>query len=63
MRASHLPSQNGSNISLKNFKGKRVIVRFYPKDRTPGCTIEAHNFQRDLAQYDKKKGRDSGRER
>jgi len=50
-----LPSQDGSNVSLKDFKGKWVVVYFYPKDKTPGCTIEAHNFQRDLAQYDKKK--------
>jgi peroxiredoxin Q/BCP len=50
-----LPSQDGSNVSLKDFKGKWVVVYFYPKDNTPGCTIEAHNFPRDLAQYDKKK--------
>ena len=50
-----LPSQDGTNISLKDFKGKYVVLYFYPKDKTPGCTIEAHNFQRDLAQYDKKK--------
>ena len=50
-----LPSQDGTNVSLKDFKGKWVVVYFYPKDKTPGCTIEAHNFQRDLAQYDKKK--------
>jgi peroxiredoxin Q/BCP len=50
-----LPSQDGSNVSLKDFKGKWVVVYFYPKDKTPGCTIEAHNFQRDLAAYDKKK--------
>src|SRR5437016_1191043 len=50
-----LPSQDGTNVSLKDYKGKFVVVYFYPKDKTPGCTIEAHNFQRDLAQYDKKK--------
>lgn len=50
-----LPSQDGSSVSLKDFRGKWVIVYFYPKDKTPGCTIEAHNFQRDLAQYKKKK--------
>jgi peroxiredoxin Q/BCP len=42
-------------VSLKDFKGKYVVLYFYPKDKTPGCTIEAHNFQRDLAQYEKKK--------
>jgi peroxiredoxin Q/BCP len=50
-----LPSQDGSTVSLGDFKGKWVVLYFYPKDKTPGCTIEAHNFQRDLAQYEKKK--------
>ncbi len=50
-----LPSQDGSNVSLKDFKGKWVVLYFYPKDKTRGCTIEAHNFQRDQAQYDQKK--------
>ncbi len=47
-----LPSQDGTNVSLKDFKGKWVVLYFYPKDKTPGCTIEAHNFQRDKAKYD-----------
>ncbi|HEY6292803.1 MAG TPA: redoxin domain-containing protein [Terriglobia bacterium] len=47
-----LPSQDGSNISLKDFRGKWVVLYFYPKDMTPGCTIEAHNFQQDLPKYD-----------
>jgi peroxiredoxin Q/BCP len=47
-----LPSQDGSQISLDSFKGKWVVLYFYPKDMTPGCTIEAHNFQRDQAKYD-----------
>ena len=47
-----LPSQDGSSVSLSQFKGKWVVLYFYPKDNTPGCTIEAHNFQRDLAQYE-----------
>ena len=49
-----LPSDKGETISLKDLKGKTVVLYFYPKDMTPGCTIEAHNFQRDQAQYDKK---------
>src|SRR5277367_3121796 len=49
-----LPSQDGTPVSLKDFKGKWVVLYFYPKDKTPGCTIEAHNFQHDLAEYDKK---------
>jgi thioredoxin-dependent peroxiredoxin len=47
-----LPSQDGSEISLNDFKGKWVVLYFYPKDNTPGCTIEAHNFQRDLGKYE-----------
>ena len=40
-----LPSQDGSKISLDSFRGKWVVLYFYPKDMTTGCTIEAHNFQ------------------
>ncbi len=47
-----LPSQDGSSISLNQFKGKWVVLYFYPKDNTPGCTIEAHNFQRDLSKFE-----------
>ena len=47
-----LPSQDGSAISLDSFRGKWVVLYFYPKDMTSGCTIEAHNFQRDQAQFD-----------
>ena len=47
-----LPSQDGSEISLASFRGKWVVLYFYPKDMTPGCTIEAHNFQRDLAGFE-----------
>ena len=49
-----LPSQEGKSVSLHDFAGKWVVLYFYPKDMTQGCTIEAHNFQRDLAQYDQK---------
>ena len=48
-----LPSQEGSTVSLKQFQGKWVVLYFYPKDMTQGCTIEAHNFQQDLAKYDR----------
>ena len=47
-----LPSQDGSRISLEGFRGKWVVLYFYPKDMTSGCTIEAHNFQRDQTQFD-----------
>jgi peroxiredoxin Q/BCP len=46
-----LPSQDNSPISLADYKGKWVVLYFYPKDMTTGCTIEAHNFQRDLEKY------------
>ena len=49
-----LPSQDGSKISLKSFHGKWVVLYFYPKDMTQGCTIEAHNFQRDLSKFEAK---------
>jgi peroxiredoxin Q/BCP len=49
-----LPSQDGSPISLSSYHGKWVVVYFYPKDMTTGCTIEAHNFQNALAQFDAK---------
>jgi len=47
-----LPSQDGSQIALDSFHGKWVVLYFYPKDMTQGCTIEAHNFQRDLPKYE-----------
>src|ERR1019366_4808416 len=47
-----LPSQEDASVSLSQYKGKWVVLYFYPKDMTTGCTIEAHNFQRDLPKYD-----------
>jgi len=47
-----LPSQDGSQIALNSFRGKWVVLYFYPKDMTTGCTIEAHNFQRDLPKFE-----------
>ena len=46
-----LPSQTDTMVSLKDYKGKYVVLYFYPKDMTTGCTIEAHNFERDSAKY------------
>jgi peroxiredoxin Q/BCP len=37
--------QNGKTISLANYKGKKVVLYFYPKDNTPGCTVEACNLR------------------
>ena len=47
-----LTTGDGSQVSLKDYRGKWVVLYFYPKDFTSGCTIEAKNFQRDLAQYE-----------
>ena len=49
-----LNSQEGKPVNLHDFKGKWVVLYFYPKDFTKGCTIEAHNFQRDQEQYAKR---------
>ncbi|QNL49439.1 thioredoxin-dependent thiol peroxidase [Olivibacter sp. SDN3] len=38
-------NQNGETVELKDFKGKKIILYFYPKDNTPGCTTEACNFR------------------
>ncbi|MFM7086433.1 MAG: thioredoxin-dependent thiol peroxidase [Cyanobium sp.] len=40
-----LPDQNGTPVSLQALQGKRVVLYFYPKDATPGCTKEACNFR------------------
>jgi len=48
-----LPANGGGTLSLENLKGKTVVLYFYPKDMTPGCTTEAQDF-RDLAkEFDK----------
>jgi thioredoxin-dependent peroxiredoxin len=52
--AFSLPSQEGAQVSLDQYKGKWVVLYFYPKDFTSGCTVEAHNFQRDLDKYTQK---------
>jgi len=46
-----LVTGDGSQVSLKDYHGKWVVLYFYPKDFTSGCTMEAHNFQRDLSKY------------
>ncbi len=47
-----LTTSDGSQISLKDYRGKWVVLYFYPKDFTSGCTMEARNFQRDLAKFE-----------
>ncbi|HEU0253855.1 MAG TPA: redoxin domain-containing protein, partial [Pyrinomonadaceae bacterium] len=47
-----LTSNEGKQVNLADFKGKWVVLYFYPKDFTQGCTLQARNFQKDLAKYD-----------
>ena len=47
-----LTTGDGSQVSLKDYRGKWVVLYFYPKDFTSGCTLEAKNFQRDLKKYE-----------
>ena len=48
----NLVNNEGKQVSLADYKGKWVVLYFYPKDFTSGCTLEARNFQKDLAKYD-----------
>ena len=48
----NLTTSDGSQVNLKDYRGKWVVLYFYPKDFTSGCTMEARNFQRDLAKYE-----------
>jgi len=41
-----LPSTGGDEWSLKSFKGQTIVLYFYPRDATPGCTIEGHDFSK-----------------
>ncbi|MDP9159812.1 MAG: peroxiredoxin [Acidobacteriota bacterium] len=47
-----LPNQDGKAVSLKDFAGSWLVVYFYPKDDTPGCTIQAKSFTASKADYD-----------
>ena len=49
-----LPSTGGHKISLSQFKGKIVVLYFYPRDNTPGCTTEALDFQSKLTSLKRK---------
>lgn len=50
-----LSSREGKTVNLHDFRGQWAVLYFYPKSFTSGGTIEAHNFQRDVAQYDARK--------
>src|SRR4028118_2393636 len=50
-----LPTNTGDGkVSLSDYRGQWVVVYFYPKDFTPGCTLEARRFQQDLPKYQAK---------
>jgi peroxiredoxin Q/BCP len=50
--AFSLPTNTGDGtVSLSDYQGKWVVLYFYPKDFTPGCTLEAKRFQQDLTKY------------
>ena len=51
--AFNLPTNDGENktVSLEDYRGQWVVLYFYPQDFTPGCTLEAQRFQKDLIQY------------
>ncbi|RRD41095.1 thioredoxin-dependent thiol peroxidase [Leptotrichia sp. OH3620_COT-345] len=49
-----LPADNGEMISLNNYRGKIVVIYFYPKDSTPGCTQEACSFRDNFARLEAK---------
>jgi peroxiredoxin Q/BCP len=48
-----LPASGGKQVSLGDYKGKKVVLYFYPKDMTPGCTKESCDFRDDYAQFAK----------
>jgi peroxiredoxin Q/BCP len=48
-----LPRDGGDTVSLKDFKGKKVVLYFYPKDSTPGCTVEAQDFTAQAKAFEK----------
>lgn len=51
--AFKLESSDGGSVSLSDFRGKNVVLYFYPKDNTPGCTVEAQDFSKALPKLKK----------
>jgi thioredoxin-dependent peroxiredoxin len=49
-----LKDDNGDTVKLSDLRGKRVVLYFYPRDLTPGCTVEACAFRDDLAEFEKR---------
>lgn len=48
-----LQDKDGNSVSLKDFSGKKVVIYFYPKDATPGCTRQACSFRNNYGEYKK----------
>lgn len=48
-----LPATGDKSLSLKDFQGKNLVLYFYPKDNTPGCTLEGQNFRDAYAEFQK----------
>ncbi|MGZ3723149.1 MAG: peroxiredoxin [Bdellovibrionales bacterium] len=53
VKSFSLPSTGGKSVSVKDFKGEAIVLYFYPKDATPGCTIEGHDFSKLSPQFAK----------
>ena len=51
--AFSLPDQDGNQVSLKDFAGKKLVIYFYPKDQTPGCIKEACSFRDNIDAFKK----------
>lgn len=51
--AFSIPATGGKSLGLKDFKGKRLVLYFYPKDSTPGCTTEGQDFRDHYEQFEK----------
>lgn len=51
--AFSVPATGGKSLGLKDFKGKRLVLYFYPKDSTPGCTTEGQDFRDHYKQFQK----------
>lgn len=49
-----LPTGDGTTLSLKDLRGKKVVLYFYPRDNTPGCTKEACSFRDDIRKFERK---------
>lgn len=48
-----LPTDNDGQVTLSDYKGKQVVLYFYPRDDTPGCTVEAQNFRDNINEFEK----------